>query len=133
MMGIMDDELDLDMAQTDEDKGAAVRSKDSKTWRILRLSAKSKLAAFDKIEDGKNLKILFEAPRPTEGTPQALEGTPQTAESTKPSTEESTAPEGSQENGNVGNGESKNEDPSEQKPADSADSNVAANAEQQAT
>ncbi|KAL5356235.1 THO complex subunit 1 transcription elongation factor-domain-containing protein [Aspergillus floccosus] len=130
MMGIMDDELDLDMAQTEEDKDAAARSKDSKAWRILRLSAKSKLAAFDKIEDGKNLKILFETPQPTEGTPQALEGTPQTAEPAKPSTEESAAPEGDQENGNVGNGESKKEDPTEEKPADSGDSNGAADVDQ---
>jgi THO complex subunit 1 len=132
MMGIMDDDLDLDMAQTEEDKDAAVRSKDSKIWRILRLSAKSKLAAFDKIEDGKNLKILFEAPQPTEGTPQALEGTPQAAEPAKASTEETTAQEESQENGNVGNGESK-EDPSEEKPADSADSNGATDVDHQTT
>ncbi|KAE8403561.1 THO complex subunit 1 transcription elongation factor-domain-containing protein [Aspergillus pseudonomiae] len=77
MMGIMDDELDRDTAQTKEDKENATRAKASKTWRILRLSAKSKLAAFDKIDDGKNLKLLFEAPQPSEGTPQVLEGTPQ--------------------------------------------------------
>ncbi|OGM40644.1 THO complex subunit Tho1 [Aspergillus bombycis] len=77
MMGIMDDELDMDTAQTKEDKENATRAKASKTWRILRLSAKSKLAAFDKIEDGKNLKLLFETPQPSEGTPQVLEGTPQ--------------------------------------------------------
>ncbi|KAE8308508.1 THO complex subunit 1 transcription elongation factor-domain-containing protein [Aspergillus transmontanensis] len=88
MMGIMDDELDMDTAQTKEDKENATRAKASKTWRVLRLSAKSKLAAFDKIEDGKNLKLLFEAPQPSEGTPQVLEGTPQTHETmTKASTE----------------------------------------------
>ena len=79
-MGIMDDELDMDTAQTKEDKENATRAKASKTWRILRLSAKSKLAAFDKIEDGKNLKLLFETPQPSEGTPQVLEGTPQAHE-----------------------------------------------------
>ncbi|RAQ47627.1 THO complex subunit Tho1 [Aspergillus flavus] len=88
MMGIMDDELDMDTAQTKEDKENATRAKASKTWRVLRLSAKSKLAAFDKIEDGKNLKLLFEAPQPSEGTPQVLEGTPQAHETmTKASTE----------------------------------------------
>ncbi|KAE8373214.1 THO complex subunit 1 transcription elongation factor-domain-containing protein [Aspergillus bertholletiae] len=80
MMGIMDDELDMETAQTKEDRENATRAKASKTWRILRLSAKSKLAAFDKIEDGKNLKLLFEAPQPSEGTPQVLEGTPQAQE-----------------------------------------------------
>ncbi|GLA53057.1 THO complex subunit 1 [Aspergillus niger] len=80
MMGIMDDELDIDTAQTKEDREYAMRSKSSKTWRILRLSAKSKLAEFEKIEDGKNLKILFETPQQSDGTPQALEGTPQASE-----------------------------------------------------
>ncbi|KAJ5403890.1 hypothetical protein N7509_003761 [Penicillium cosmopolitanum] len=70
MMSMLDDDMDIDMAQSQDDKDAALRSKHSKTWRILRLSAKTKLAAFDRIEDGKNLKALFEsATAPTE-TPQ---------------------------------------------------------------
>ncbi|GIJ82546.1 hypothetical protein Asppvi_001054 [Aspergillus pseudoviridinutans] len=82
MMGIMDDELDIDTAQTKEDKESAIRAKASKTWRILRLSAKGKLAAFDKIDDGKNLKALFEAPQPPESTtPPAHEPASQASES----------------------------------------------------
>lgn len=73
MMSIMDDEMDIDMAQTPDDKEAALRSKSSKTWRILRLSAKTKLIAFDKIDDGNNLKALFENPEPTTET-QHMEG-----------------------------------------------------------
>ncbi|THC95763.1 hypothetical protein EYZ11_004760 [Aspergillus tanneri] len=73
MMGIMDDELEIDTAQSKDDKEHAIRAKASKTWRILRLAARSKLAVFDKIEDGKNLKVLFENCQPNEGTPQALE------------------------------------------------------------
>lgn len=73
MMSIMDDELDIDTAQSKEDKDHATRSKASKTWRILRLSSRSKLAAFDKIDDGKNLNALFETPPPPEGTPQPSE------------------------------------------------------------
>ncbi|KAF9892353.1 hypothetical protein FE257_002130 [Aspergillus nanangensis] len=80
MMKIMDDELDIDTAQTEEDKDNATRAKDSKIWRILRLSAKCKLAAFDKIDDGKNLNALFENPQPTEGTPQAPEEPAQPAD-----------------------------------------------------
>lgn len=73
MMSMLDDDMDIDMAQSQDDKDAALRSKHSKTWRILRLSAKTKLAAFDRIDDGKNLNALFEsAPAPTE-TPQATE------------------------------------------------------------
>lgn len=64
MMSIMDDEMDIDMAQSKEDKDNAIQSKASKTWRVLRLSSRNKLAAFDRIEDGKNLKALFETPSP---------------------------------------------------------------------
>lgn len=71
MMGIMDDEMDADMAQEKEEKDNAIRSKASKTWRILRLSSRNKLAAFDKIDDGKNLKVLFEAPTQEEPQTQA--------------------------------------------------------------
>ncbi|KAJ5144851.1 hypothetical protein N7448_002243 [Penicillium atrosanguineum] len=68
--GILDDEMDIDMAQTADDKEAALSAKSSKLWRILRLSAKTKMAVFDKIDDGNNLNILFEAPAPAGETPQ---------------------------------------------------------------
>lgn len=74
MMGIMDDEIDIDMAQTPDEKDAALRSKSSKTWRILRLSSKTKLSAFDKIDDGNNLKVLFENPGAPTESPQPAEG-----------------------------------------------------------
>ncbi|OQE80589.1 hypothetical protein PENNAL_c0045G05310 [Penicillium nalgiovense] len=60
LKGIMDDEMDIDMAMTDEDKAIAEGAKASKSWRILRLAAKGKLAAFDKIGEGNNLQVLFE-------------------------------------------------------------------------
>lgn len=87
MMGIMDDEMDIDMAQTPEDKDAALRSKYSKTWRILRLSAKTKLAAFDKIDDGNNLKVLFESPEAPSETPQPTEGNEGSAQNPEESVE----------------------------------------------
>jgi THO complex subunit 1 len=68
--GILDDEMDIDMAQTPDDKEAALSAKSSKTWRILRLTAKTKMAVFDKIDDGNNLNILFETPAPPGETPQ---------------------------------------------------------------
>ncbi|KAL3460533.1 THO complex, subunit THOC1 [Aspergillus heterothallicus] len=77
MRVIEDNEFDIDMAQTKEDKESAVQSKASKTWLMLRLSAKSKLAAFEKIEDGKNLKILFETPQANEISSQPHLNTPQ--------------------------------------------------------
>ena len=75
-MAMMDDDMDLDMAQDQKAKEEAERSKASKVWRILRLSAKTKLSAFDKIEDGKNLDALFQTnapPEPTENTQPAEE------------------------------------------------------------
>jgi len=55
------------MAQNPEEKEEAIKAKASKTWRTLRLASRSKLNLFDKIDDGKNLKILFETPPVPEG------------------------------------------------------------------
>ncbi|KAL4902839.1 hypothetical protein BDW74DRAFT_58485 [Aspergillus multicolor] len=93
MRVIEDVEFDIDTAQTNDDKEAANQTKASKTWLMLRLSAKSKLAAFDKIEDGKNLRTLFESPQSAESTTQPAASTPQ----------ESTAknPQGAEANGSL--------------------------------
>ncbi|KAF7718614.1 Uncharacterized protein PECH_006344 [Penicillium ucsense] len=74
MMGIMDDEMDIDMAQTPDDKANAEKAKSSKTWRLLRLSVKTKLDRFDKFKDGENLNALFETPEAPSETPQPAEG-----------------------------------------------------------
>lgn len=76
MKGIMNDEMDLDFAMTDEDKAVAQGAIDSKSWRILRLSARNKLSAFDKLE-GNNLQALFASPtaqdsEPSSGDPKDL-------------------------------------------------------------
>ncbi|KAJ0422562.1 THO complex subunit 1 transcription elongation factor-domain-containing protein [Aspergillus carlsbadensis] len=94
LMGVIEDnEFDIDMAQTKEDKESAVQTKASKTWLMLRLSAKSKLTAFEKIDDGKNLKILFEAPQSNESTSQPATNTPQDS-ATKISQENENEPNG---------------------------------------
>jgi THO complex subunit 1 len=80
MMGIMDDEMDVDMAQTPDDKDMAEKAKSSKTWRLLRLSVKTKLARFDKFKDGENLTALFESPDAPTGTPQPNEGAESTSQ-----------------------------------------------------
>jgi THO complex subunit 1 len=80
MMGIMDDEMDIDMAQAADDKDSAEKAKSSKTWRLLRLSVKTKLARFDKFKDGENLNALFESPEVPTGTPQPTEGTERTSQ-----------------------------------------------------
>lgn len=74
MMGIMDDELDIDTAHSKEDKDGAVKAKASKIWRTLRLSSRAKLGELDKIEDGKNLRILFESPQAADGPKTSAEG-----------------------------------------------------------
>ncbi|KAJ5225206.1 THO complex subunit Tho1 [Penicillium chermesinum] len=72
---ILDSEMDIDMASNQDEKDEAVRSKTSQTWRILRLSAKTKLAAFDKIEDGNKLEVLLEAPAAAVESPGEAEDT----------------------------------------------------------
>ena len=63
MRSIVDDDFRIDMSQTSEEKEEAAKAKSSKTWRTLRLATRSKLNLLDKVDDGKNLKVLFE---PTE-------------------------------------------------------------------
>ncbi|KAJ5543139.1 hypothetical protein N7461_009142 [Penicillium sp. DV-2018c] len=75
MKGIMDDEIDIDMAMTDDDKAIAEGAKASKFWRILRLSAKGKLATFDNVKvDGSDLQVLFESPTENKENEQTPSG-----------------------------------------------------------
>ena len=57
---IAEDEFDMEMAKDEDAKQAAVSSRASKLWRTLRMASRSRLNVFDKIEDGNNLKPLFE-------------------------------------------------------------------------
>lgn len=57
---IAEDEFDIDMAKSDEEKLAANNARASKLWRMLRIASKSKLNLFDKIDDGNNLQALFQ-------------------------------------------------------------------------
>ena len=84
MCGIADDDFNIDMAHTSEEKDEAVKAKASKTWRTLRLAARMKLNLLDKIEDGKNLRVLFEEP-PSETPAQPPD---EAAESTANGTQE---------------------------------------------
>ena len=60
--GIMDDELDIDMARSEDDKRTAAEAKTSKIWRTLRIASRSKFREFDKVDDGNNLDALFQTP-----------------------------------------------------------------------
>ena len=57
---IADDEFEIEMAKTDEEKRSATDARASKLWRTLRIASKTKLNRFDKIDDGGNLRALFE-------------------------------------------------------------------------
>ncbi|CCT71379.1 related to nuclear matrix protein p84 [Fusarium fujikuroi] len=57
---IADDDFEIDMPTNDQTKAAAIAGKASKSWRALRIAARSKLAALDKIEDPKKIDIVFE-------------------------------------------------------------------------
>lgn len=57
---IADDDFEIEMARTDEEKRLATDARASKLWRTLRIASKSKLNLFDKIDDGNNLQALFE-------------------------------------------------------------------------
>ncbi|KAI1769079.1 THO complex subunit 1 transcription elongation factor-domain-containing protein [Hypoxylon sp. FL1150] len=64
------DDLDLDFAQSEKEKSEILEAKASKTWRALRIARRSKLAAFDKVDDWQKVDAIFQdhsTPEPTEG------------------------------------------------------------------
>lgn len=60
---IREDDFDLEMAKTEDDRKLATNARSSKIWRALRIASKSKLKHFDRIENGNNLQALFEDDR----------------------------------------------------------------------
>ena len=64
MKSIDADELDKDMASTEQERKAIDEAVLSKTWRLLRVTSKTKLALFDKINNGKELHNLFQVSEP---------------------------------------------------------------------
>lgn len=59
---IADDDFEIDMPTNDETKAAAIYGKSSKSWRALRIAGRTRLAAFDKIDDPKKISVVFEEP-----------------------------------------------------------------------
>lgn len=57
---IADDDFEIDMPTNAQTKATAVAAKASKSWRALRIASRFKLASFDKIDDPKNISIIFE-------------------------------------------------------------------------
>lgn len=59
---LADDDFEIDMPTNDETKTAAIYGKSSKSWRALRIAGRTRLAAFDKIDDPKKIAVVFEEP-----------------------------------------------------------------------
>jgi THO complex subunit 1 len=64
---IADDDFEIEMPTNDATMAAAVAGKASKSWRALRIAGRSRLAAFDRIDDPKNIAIVFEEPTEDDG------------------------------------------------------------------
>lgn len=58
------DDMEIDMPTNDETKEAAINGKASKSWRALRIASKTKLAAFDKLEDPEKIDVIFQDDAP---------------------------------------------------------------------
>jgi THO complex subunit 1 len=56
---IADDDFEIEMPTNNQTKAAALAGKASKSWRALRIAARSKLAAFDKIDDSNKIDVIF--------------------------------------------------------------------------
>ncbi|KAJ6444657.1 nuclear matrix protein [Purpureocillium lavendulum] len=57
---IADDDFEISMPTNEQTKAAAIAGKASKSWRALRIAARTKLAAFDKIDDPNNIDVIFQ-------------------------------------------------------------------------
>ncbi|EHL03550.1 putative Guanylate kinase [Glarea lozoyensis 74030] len=53
------DDMDIEMAMTEEEKNAAMESKASKSWRALRIASTTNILAFDKIERADKIDEVF--------------------------------------------------------------------------
>lgn len=61
---LAEDDFNLEMAKTDQEKEAALTAKESKTWRVLRIASQTRMKDLDKIEDTSDLEALFFGPMP---------------------------------------------------------------------
>lgn len=88
---IGEDDFDLEMAKTEEDKQLLANARASKLWRTLRIASKSKLNLLDRIDDGHNLQALFGGSGDENGVKKAVDGDEIETESSstlyRPSTE----------------------------------------------
>ncbi|KAI1331310.1 THO complex subunit 1 transcription elongation factor-domain-containing protein [Xylariaceae sp. FL0255] len=70
---IANDDLDLEMARDEKEKTELLESKASKTWRALRIARRSRLAAFDKVDDWQKVDAIFQDQQEEDETKEAEE------------------------------------------------------------
>ena len=70
---IADDDFEIDMPTNEQTKAAAVAGKSSKSWRALRIAARTKLAAFDRISDPQKVDPVFEELKDIEDVEEDVE------------------------------------------------------------
>ncbi len=58
---IAEEDLEIDMPRTDQSRADAIERKASKTWRALRIASRTKMSAFDRIEDDSRIDAVFAA------------------------------------------------------------------------
>ncbi|EFQ93789.1 hypothetical protein CFE70_010032 [Pyrenophora teres f. teres 0-1] len=75
-------DLDLDMADAEEEKRQVGEKKSSYVWRGLRVASKTQLSSFDRIEHGKGLEALQPASSAIEAT--GVEAAPTTSDEQGP-------------------------------------------------
>lgn len=57
---IADEDFEVQTAKSEEEKQLALNGRASKLWRLLRIVHRSKFNRFDRLDDGKNIQVLFE-------------------------------------------------------------------------
>jgi THO complex subunit 1 len=62
MRGIADDDFNIGMAQTSEEKDEFIKAKASKTWRTLRLATRTKLGLLDMMAKVSRPYLMFQHP-----------------------------------------------------------------------
>ncbi|KAF6221845.1 hypothetical protein HO133_001813 [Letharia lupina] len=77
---IAEDDFDIEMAKTGEEKQQATDARASKLWRTLRIASKSRLNLFDRIDDGNNLQALFQPEEEESKEQTEVDGTEQTSD-----------------------------------------------------
>lgn len=78
------DDLDLDFAKNEKERSEILEAKASKTWRALRIARRSKLAAFDKVDDWQKVDAIFEDHSTPEPTQDEATGEKQVPEDKRP-------------------------------------------------